>query len=194
MTAQLLTAKGYTVDKRTGLGSAALRQAQEAGQVDLYWEYTGTSLITYNKVTDKLDAAQTYDRVKELDVRKGLVWLDPSKANDTYALGHAQGRRGGEGSQNAVRPSRRREGWQGPEIRLQRRVLCPSGRPDAHGKGVWLRLRPREHCANGQRPRLSGATRQTGRRRPCLRDGRAHSCLQLRGAERRQAVLPELRA
>jgi osmoprotectant transport system substrate-binding protein len=86
MTAQLLKAKGFTVDKRAGLGTAPLRQAQEAGQVDVYWEYTGTSLITFNKVTEKLDAAATYAKVKELDAAKGLVWLTPSKANNTYAL------------------------------------------------------------------------------------------------------------
>jgi osmoprotectant transport system substrate-binding protein len=86
MTSQLLKAKGLTVDKRSGLGTAALRQAQESGQIDVYWEYTGTSLITFNKVTDKLDAAATYAKVKELDAGKGLVWLNPSKANNTYAL------------------------------------------------------------------------------------------------------------
>lgn len=86
MTTQLLKAKGFTVDKRAGLGTAPLRQAQEAGQVDLYWEYTGTSLITFNKVADKLDAAATYAKVKALDAAKGLVWLNPSKANNTYAL------------------------------------------------------------------------------------------------------------
>jgi osmoprotectant transport system substrate-binding protein len=86
MTNQLLQAKGFKTDKRAGLGSAPLRQAQEAGQVDVYWEYTGTSLITYNKVADKLDAAATYAKVKELDGAKGLVWLNPSKANNTYAL------------------------------------------------------------------------------------------------------------
>jgi osmoprotectant transport system substrate-binding protein len=86
MTAQLLNAKGFSVDMRTGMGSVPLRQAQEAGQIDVYWEYTGTSLITYNKVADKLDAAQTYAKVKELDAAKGLVWLNPSKANNTYAL------------------------------------------------------------------------------------------------------------
>jgi osmoprotectant transport system substrate-binding protein len=86
ITAKYLTTKGYTVDKRVGLGTAALRQAQESGQVDVYWEYTGTSLITFNKVQDKLDAAQTYAKVKELDAAKGLVWLNPSKANNTYAL------------------------------------------------------------------------------------------------------------
>jgi osmoprotectant transport system substrate-binding protein len=86
MTTQLLKAKGFTVDKRAGLGTAPLRQAQEAGQIDLYWEYTGTSLITFNKVTEKMDPAATYAKVKELDAAKGLVWLNPSKANNTYAL------------------------------------------------------------------------------------------------------------
>jgi osmoprotectant transport system substrate-binding protein len=86
MTTQLLKAKGFTVDKRAGLGTAALRAAQEAGQVDVYWEYTGTSLITFNKIADKMDATATYAKVKELDAAKGLVWLNPSKANNTYAL------------------------------------------------------------------------------------------------------------
>ncbi|GLK74635.1 glycine betaine ABC transporter substrate-binding protein [Ancylobacter dichloromethanicus] len=86
MTAQLLKAKGFDVDKRAGLGTAPLRQAQENGQIDVYWEYTGTSLITFNKVTDKLDAAATYAKVKELDAPKGLVWLNPSQANNTYAF------------------------------------------------------------------------------------------------------------
>jgi osmoprotectant transport system substrate-binding protein len=86
MTNQLLQAKGFKTDKRAGLGTAPLRQAQEAGQVHVYWEYTGTSLITFNKITDKLDAQATYAKVKELDAAKGLVWLNPSKANNTYAL------------------------------------------------------------------------------------------------------------
>ena len=86
MTAQLLQAKGFKPDVKAGMGSAVLRQAQESGQVDVYWEYTGTSLITYNKVMDKLSAADTYKKVKELDAAKGLVWLNPSKANNTYSL------------------------------------------------------------------------------------------------------------
>jgi osmoprotectant transport system substrate-binding protein len=86
MTAQLLRANGYSVDKRPDLGSSVLRAAQENGQVDVYWEYTGTSLITYNTVTDKLDADQTYKKISELDALKGITWLNPSKANNTYAF------------------------------------------------------------------------------------------------------------
>jgi osmoprotectant transport system substrate-binding protein len=86
MTAQLLQAKGFKADTRAGMGSAVLRQAQESGQIDVYWEYTGTSLITYNKVNDRMSPADTYNKVKELDAAKGLVWLNPSKANNTYSL------------------------------------------------------------------------------------------------------------
>jgi osmoprotectant transport system substrate-binding protein len=86
MTSQLLSAKGFKADKRAGMGSAVLRQAQENGQVDVYWEYTGTSLITYNKISDKLSPEETYKRVKDMDGQKGLVWLNPSRANNTYAL------------------------------------------------------------------------------------------------------------
>lgn len=86
MTTQLLRAKGFEVDKRAGMGSAVLRAAQENGQIDLYWEYTGTSLINYNDVKERMSADETYQTVKRLDSEKGLVWLEPSKANNTYAL------------------------------------------------------------------------------------------------------------
>lgn len=47
---------------------------------------TGTALITNNRVEEKLGALETYDRVKALDAGKGIVWLDASAANNTYAL------------------------------------------------------------------------------------------------------------
>ncbi|WP_119461580.1 glycine betaine ABC transporter substrate-binding protein [Rhodospirillaceae bacterium SYSU D60014] len=86
MTTQLLEAEGYDVEKSDGMGTAVVRSALENGAVDLYWEYTGTSLVTFNKVTESLSPEETYQRVKELDGTKGLVWLAPSKANNTYAM------------------------------------------------------------------------------------------------------------
>ncbi|GAB2656609.1 glycine betaine ABC transporter substrate-binding protein [Vibrio panuliri] len=86
MTEQYLAEKGYKVDKRDGMGSTVLRKAQENGQIDLYWEYTGTSLITFNKIKDRMSAEEAYAKVKQLDGEKGLIWLTPSKANNTYAL------------------------------------------------------------------------------------------------------------
>lgn len=86
MTTELLRAKGIAAEKRDGLASALLRQAQETGAVDVYWEYTGTSLVVYNKVEEKLSAEQSYQRVKELDAKRGLVWLKSSTANNTFAI------------------------------------------------------------------------------------------------------------
>jgi len=86
MTAQLLKANGFDVEKRDGMGSQVVRDAQVNGQVDVYWEYTGTSLVTYNKITERMNAKDTYEKVKELDAKVGLTWLNASDANDTYAL------------------------------------------------------------------------------------------------------------
>jgi osmoprotectant transport system substrate-binding protein len=86
MTRQLLAAKGYEVEKSDGMGTTVVRSALENGAVDLYWEYTGTSLVTFNKVMDRLTPEETYAKVKMLDGEKGLVWLAPSDANNTYAL------------------------------------------------------------------------------------------------------------
>jgi osmoprotectant transport system substrate-binding protein len=86
MTTQLLKHEGFDVSKKDGLGSQIVRDAQINGQVDVYWEYTGTSLVTYNKINAPMNAEDTYKKVKELDAKAGLTWLNPSKANNTYAL------------------------------------------------------------------------------------------------------------
>ncbi|SEI09875.1 glycine betaine ABC transporter substrate-binding protein [Pseudomonas fuscovaginae UPB0736] len=86
ITSQYLRGKGYDTQITGGLGSNLARSAQESGQLDMLWEYTGVSLVAYNHVTEKLDSEQSYARVKELDAKKGLVWLTPSKFSNTYAL------------------------------------------------------------------------------------------------------------
>ena len=93
MTTQLLEANGFEVEKRDGMGSTVLRKAQLNGQVDIYWEYTGTSLVTYNKKSSKgLSAEETIARVRQLDKEQGLTWLECSDANNTYALAVKEGR------------------------------------------------------------------------------------------------------
>src|SRR5215211_3873601 len=86
MSVQLLRAHGFNAHKGTGFATTGVRTLQESGIVDIYWEYTGTSLTTFNQVTDKLSPEETYERVKALDAQRGLVWLAPSKVNNTYAL------------------------------------------------------------------------------------------------------------
>lgn len=97
MTAQLFRANGYSVDKRADLGSSVLRAAQENGQVDVYWEYTGTSLVIYNNIKERLGADETYKRISMLDAQKGITWLNPSKANNTYALAMRKDEAGKDG-------------------------------------------------------------------------------------------------
>jgi osmoprotectant transport system substrate-binding protein len=86
ITSQFLKQKGYATRVRTGLSTPGIRTEQEVGLVDVYWEYTGTALLNFHKVSEKLDPNDAYTRVKDLDAEKGLVWLSPSKVNNTYAL------------------------------------------------------------------------------------------------------------
>jgi osmoprotectant transport system substrate-binding protein len=87
LTTQYLRARGYTVDARTGLGSVLLRSAQQNGQLDITWEYTGTAALVYDKLTEKMTPDEMYLRVKQIDAKQGLVWLNKSPLNNTYALG-----------------------------------------------------------------------------------------------------------
>ncbi|QGZ60245.1 glycine betaine ABC transporter substrate-binding protein [Paraburkholderia acidiphila] len=87
VTAQYLRSRGYSVEVRSGLGSTLMRSALENGQFDLVWDYTGTAALVYDKLTEKLSPEAMYERVKALDAPRGLVWLNASPLNDTYALG-----------------------------------------------------------------------------------------------------------
>ena len=86
MTSQLLRARGFQTRLRVGFATSGIRMEQEAGLVDVYWEYTGTSLVTFNAIREALGPEETYARVKELDASKGLIWLSPSRVDNTYAL------------------------------------------------------------------------------------------------------------
>ena len=79
--------KGFTPDRKAGMGTAAVRSALENGQVDVYWEYTGTALGVFHKITDKFATPEeAYKKIKELDAAKGIVWLNMSPVNNTYAF------------------------------------------------------------------------------------------------------------
>jgi osmoprotectant transport system substrate-binding protein len=77
-----------TVDE-TGLGgTVVVREAQERGDVHLYWEYTGTALISHLGFDEAItDPEECYAVVSETDLeRHGLVWLDYTPFNNTYTL------------------------------------------------------------------------------------------------------------
>jgi osmoprotectant transport system substrate-binding protein len=86
ITSQLLQARGYPAMTKTGFSTIGVRKEQEAGRIDVYWEYTGTSLLIFNGVEEKLAPDEAYARVADLDAEKGLIWLSPSRVNNTYAL------------------------------------------------------------------------------------------------------------
>lgn len=86
LTAQYLRPHGYQARIVGNLGSTIAWNGMKSGQLDLTWEYTGTSLVAYNKVTERLDKEAAYQRVKELDAKTGAIWLAPTRFNNTYAL------------------------------------------------------------------------------------------------------------
>jgi osmoprotectant transport system substrate-binding protein len=85
----LLEQAGFAVTLKTGVGSVIARKSLESAQFDLYYEYTGTAYTLYYKQKDtKIMTVpeKVYDWVKKADSKKGLVWLDPVKFNNTYTL------------------------------------------------------------------------------------------------------------
>ncbi|ANK75457.1 ABC transporter permease (plasmid) [Ensifer adhaerens] len=79
-----------TVD-RVQLGATpVVRKAITAGEIDIYPEYTGNAAFFFEKADDPVwkDAAKGYQTAKKLDydVNK-IVWLTPSPANNTWAIG-----------------------------------------------------------------------------------------------------------
>jgi osmoprotectant transport system substrate-binding protein len=90
ITLQVLENAGATVNDQTGLaGSVAARKALESGEIDMYWEYTGTGWITYLGHTDPIPNPQKqFEAVAREDLKKNdIKWLSPpAPANNTYTM------------------------------------------------------------------------------------------------------------
>lgn len=86
MTAQYLKHKGFHIDLKTGLGTLLMRRALEEDQLDIVWDYTGTALIVYHHVKEKMTGRASYELAKSLDAPKELIWLEPSRLDNGYAL------------------------------------------------------------------------------------------------------------
>ena len=88
ITIQLLEDAGATVTDETGLvGSSVVREALTQGDIDMYWEYTGTGWITHQGNDTPIPGAQEqFDAVKEADAANDIAWLDPAPFNNTYAI------------------------------------------------------------------------------------------------------------
>ncbi|MGP8334940.1 glycine betaine ABC transporter substrate-binding protein [Serratia sp. CY43514] len=86
ITVQYLRAKGFQVEPKTNLATVITRNAMINKQIDMTWEYTGTSLIIFNHINKRMSPQETYETVKKLDAKLGLVWLQPADMNNTYAF------------------------------------------------------------------------------------------------------------
>ncbi|MGI6114144.1 MAG: glycine betaine ABC transporter substrate-binding protein, partial [Mahellales bacterium] len=88
MLMSLLEENGYPVEDRLGLGEdPVIRPALHSGEVDVYWEYTGTTLITLMEHDVVTDPQEAYNLVKEWDeTNNEVTWLKYATANNTYTL------------------------------------------------------------------------------------------------------------
>ncbi len=91
MTYYLLQDRGYDVVNEIGLGEVAvIRPALEAGEIDLYWEYTGTGLMNvmgYDAEELPGDEQETFQIIHDYDLEENNIkWLDYVPANNTFVL------------------------------------------------------------------------------------------------------------
>jgi osmoprotectant transport system substrate-binding protein len=86
ITSIYLKEKGFDVEEASNMGSSVVRSALENGQIDTYWEYTGTGLVVYQKQKVETDSDKAYEKVKENDKKNGITWLNKANFNNTYAI------------------------------------------------------------------------------------------------------------
>jgi osmoprotectant transport system substrate-binding protein len=91
---RVLEDAGAEVSDETGIeGTANVRTALESGEIDMYWEYTGTGWVDIlgNTTADApKDPQELFDAVAEQDAGNGVEWIVKSEANDTYAMAASQ--------------------------------------------------------------------------------------------------------
>jgi osmoprotectant transport system substrate-binding protein len=88
--AQALEANGFNVETKLDLGSAAIAdKALQNGQIDMYPEYTGTSLVEIFKQEEQPDTPEaTYQKAKQLYAQRDPAdtMLTPAPFNNTYGI------------------------------------------------------------------------------------------------------------
>src|SRR5262245_20165962 len=88
MFAQLLEARGLTVDRRPGLGATEIAfAALRTNAIDVYPEYTGTGLLAILGDTVRRSPLDAFDHVAvEFRRRYGVRWLPPLGFENPYAI------------------------------------------------------------------------------------------------------------
>lgn len=84
----LRAARATATDRCATGGTESTRRALLTGEIDLYWEYTGTAWEVFLRQDVPVpDPARLHDLVAQQDLRdNGVVWTDRADVNDTYAF------------------------------------------------------------------------------------------------------------
>ncbi len=78
---------GFVVDYSLQAKDTAIGTALEKGQIGMLWQYTGTQLQTYLKLTTfPRDPSAAFDFVKQKDAARNLCWTSPAPMNDTNGI------------------------------------------------------------------------------------------------------------
>ena len=79
---------GFKVERKINLGGTLIAQkAMEAGEIDLYPEYTGTALVAVLKAPVKSNPQEVFDQVKAYYEKSyNITWLKPANINNGYAI------------------------------------------------------------------------------------------------------------
>jgi osmoprotectant transport system substrate-binding protein len=84
---EALKAGGALVKDMTGIeGSEAARRALTDGEIDMYWEYTGTAQLVYLNQDPSTDPEEQFRTVSQADKENGITWLAAAPANNAYAI------------------------------------------------------------------------------------------------------------
>lgn len=86
--AALESAGGNVTDRCNTGGTDVTRQALLAGDINIYWEYTGTAWASFFKETRRVtDDNELYNLVAQRDLEQNKIqWLDKANFNNTYAF------------------------------------------------------------------------------------------------------------
>ena len=88
MTVLTLKAAGHAVTDRTGLGTPwMVRAALEAGNIDIWWEYTGDTWASHLGHDQPIsDPGELYERVRREDAQNDITWLPAAPCQRTLVL------------------------------------------------------------------------------------------------------------
>lgn len=86
---QTLEAAGAKVTDKTGLsGTNVARAALESGEINAYYEYTGTAWLTIFKKTNTINNPNAlFDAVRTEDATNHISWFARAPFNNTYGVG-----------------------------------------------------------------------------------------------------------